>query len=112
MEYDHIMKNEVLEEKASSINWKNPNVIRTVIDMANKEEQKQQRAYYLQMKEKMKECKTIDGVLNQVEFFIKEAALYYTVTGILNRRILELTEHIKQNEGMNTVPEILIKEAP
>lgn len=112
MEYDHIRENKVLERKASSINWKNPNVIKAVLDMANKEEQKQQRAYYLQMKERMKECKTIDGVLKQVEFFIKEAALYYTVTEILNRRILELTEHIKQSDSMGVVPEILIKETP
>lgn len=110
MEYDHIRGNKILEKMASSINWRNPIVTNTVIDMTNKEEQKQQRAYYLQMKGKIKDSKTIDGVLDQVEFFIKETALYHTVTGILNNRILELTEHIKQSEGMDTAPKILKKE--
>lgn len=112
MEYDHIRKNKVLEKKASSINWENPNVVRVVTDMANEEEQKQQQTYYLQMKKKMMDSKTIDGVLDQIEFFIQETALYHTVTGILNNRILELTEHIKNNEGMDTELKILNKEIP
>lgn len=109
MEYDHIRKNKVLEKKASSINWENPNVVEIVVNMATEEEQKQQHAYYLQMNRKRSENKTIDGVLDQVEFFIKETALYRTVTEILNQRILELTKHMKQSEGdgMNTIPKML-----
>jgi hypothetical protein len=111
MKYNDIRNNKELGQRVSSINWKNPSVVKRVINMVNKEEQKQQHIYYSQMEARMEGNNTIDGVLGQVEFFMQETALYRTITEVLNKRILELTEHIKQSNSIEVVPKILTKEA-